>query len=102
MKFLVTKTSDYRGLNRPCEGAKLESFTHIDRIYSKYTGDKWFKEGKNHSVDGEYTIREVDVQKWFIEVQSFEDLITLQEKYGRIIIDKDPVLSIEIYDDWRE
>jgi len=44
---------------------------------------------------------------WTIELKSSDDLLMLMEKYGSLIIDTEdgtnpPMLSIEIYDDYRE
>lgn len=48
--------------------------------------------------------QEMDGDKYYIEVDTLKDLLTLVNKYGPIILDKghNSQYSIEIYDDYRE
>jgi hypothetical protein len=76
MRFLIKRTSDYDGVEKPCEKAKL---------VKPYNPQENAIECKG---------------VWEIEINSLEELIVLSNDVGAELIVS--VGSIEIYDDWRE
>lgn len=117
MKFMVSRTSSFEG--KPCKEAIFEKYVRVDRraastpeeipAFKNYPNtDWWYKEGRNHRKIGKNTIaRDFDDDGWFIEVNSIDELMKLQKKYGEFII-KGPYwgtgydAELEIYDDYRE
>lgn len=112
MKFKISRTSTY--CNQPCIEAVKEKCISIDertvnspdKLNFKYDRENWFTEGTNHRIEDGHIKRDIEDEDWFIEVNTLEDLIEFQEKYGDIIIqkswDNDTIKEIEIYDDYRE
>lgn len=118
MKFIVSRTSDYRANIKPCEEAKMESIVMVETRNFKSIlefdatfGDregKWLSIGENHRFDKNgYIARDnglIDV--WTIEVNSLEELMDFVGKYGNVVVQKcyknDRWYEIEIYDDYRE
>ena len=116
MKYIVDRTSE-SNKNSPCKGAKKELFPtwetrtcnedYYNERYSKTEG-LWRSKGKNHKViKGGYISRQVeDVKLWCIELNTLEDLMTLIENEGRVIIEESYYThespKIEFYDDYRE
>lgn len=118
MKFRITRTSLW-STQKPCEEAVKEKFTRVeirgfksfeefDKKFGEIEGD-WLSIGVNHCINDEgYIQREFpdDAEGWFIEINTLEDLLKLQEKYGDIILSRDwdnpSILKLEIYDDYRE
>lgn len=83
MKFIITRTSTEHGSERPCEEA-------TEQILVK---------DKHWDVDR-------SAELWAIDISTIEELMTLEQKYGELIItrctfDKN-LPEIEIYDSWRE
>ena len=81
MKFLVTRTSIYDYDSPPCEECNKEI-----RLF-KICGKEEYR--------GCFTI----------EINSLEELISFEEKYGKIVIQDNEYFNmkeIEIYDYWRE
>jgi hypothetical protein len=61
----------------------------------------------NHRVVDGYIKRDFEEEAWFIDIETLEDLIKLQNEVKQeLIIGKcfwnDEIQSIEIYDDYRE
>lgn len=120
MKYKVSRTSgSCMDEKQPCEEAFQEPYTYIevravksfeefDKLFAEDEG-KWMSEGKNHCVNKEgYIQREYHNYDngWFIEVNSLEDLMNFNEKYGDIILrkcwDNENINEIEIYDSIRD
>ena len=110
MKFEITRTSGDE--NKPCEEAREEFVEHwqtrtcTEEYFNQKYG-KWREKGKNHKIDKDGNItRQVEDQiAWTIEINSLDELISLYEKYGDIIITKsfcNENKLIEIYDSYRE
>lgn len=89
MKFIISRTSDYRDHSSPCAEAKEDQVARIE------TRDLYCHD------------REM-VNVWTIEIDSIEELIALSRKYGKIIITdhylnvNDGYPTLEIYDSYRE
>lgn len=75
MKYRVTRSSDYKGKERPCTKA-----------YQDESKDMWGN------------------LLWWVDITSLDDLKALMEETGESIIlaDGDYGLEIEIYDSYRE
>lgn len=116
MEFKVTRTSMYEG--KPCKEAVKKRYTRVetrmfknfeefDRRFSNLEG-KWLSKGVNHCVKRGYIQREFpnECEGWFINIDTLEELLAFQKKYGNIILTTDwrnpNVLELEIYDDYRE
>jgi hypothetical protein len=115
MKFRVSRTSIWSEAF-PCEEAKKEPYIRIDRRTSDapekipaFAGkdpEWWYSEGRNHRVVNGMIEREFDTEGWFIEINTLEELMAFEGKYGKVIVsrapDADNMNTIEIYDGWRE
>lgn len=119
MKFKISRTSSWN--DKPCVEAKKMQFERwhtrtcsedeYNRKFSANEG-KWMSRGKNHFITekGYVCRQEEDTSDWGIEINSLDDLLKLQKKYGNLIIQEyyssNPKsinqLEIEIYDDYRE
>jgi len=113
MKFLVKRTSEYRNKRKPCEEAWKEQcvFTE-ERVcddpskLSLCQKELWYQQGTNHRVEDGRIKRDFIEDRWFVSINSLEDLLSFSDKYGKIILSRfveDPnIWEIEIYDDYRE
>jgi len=83
MIYIIRRASIHNGAS-PCEEATLRLFKHKNRVINE----------------------ETDEYEWSIEINTFEELNQLIEKYGDLIIMKDyggyNVPAIKIYDDYIE
>lgn len=106
MKYSISRTSG--GTNPPCEGAVMGFYDReIKFVKGMYSPNEWNSSGKNHREEIDSTGRiimckEIEIECWFIELNSLNELNEISEKHGDIIISKDDVWKIEIYDDYRE
>lgn len=109
MRFLVTRTSLWSE-ERPCEEAKLEQFTKVeewsvDDPQKLYLGETWYRHGVNHRVENGKIKRDFHVKRWFVEINTLEELLAFMRRHGRIILHPELVshdIEIEIYDVWRD
>lgn len=117
MKFIVTRSSSWDDVQKPCEGAIREKYIVVDtRGTSKpeniplspgQSTNWWYEDGTNHRVENGCIARDFEGEGWFIEISSLEELIKFQETVYNSIILSDYSLNhkikeIEIYDDYRE
>lgn len=127
MKFIIRRTTHYEE-SAPIKGAfkMMVPYWHTRTCTEEYfdkhfapTEGKWRSKGKNHKkIKANYnhlskgtwiSRQEEDREVWAIEINSLEELIAFEKKYGDIIIstyqdnegDED-ILVIEIYDGYRE
>lgn len=122
MKFAISRTSAYDSEEEaPCEEAfratvsyikvherTFKSFEEYDRMFGDREG-AWLSKGTNHRLTEVGIARDEGVRQeedWFIEIDSLGKLISFQQKYGDLVLkcskDGNPILSIEIYDCYRE
>jgi len=119
MKFKITRTSILGNDRKPCKEAikerytrievrTFESFEEFDKKFGEIEGN-WLSKGINHSVNQQgYIQREFpnDAVGWFVEINTLDELLKFQEKYGDVILTRDwnnpQVFKLEIYDDYRE
>jgi len=101
----------------PCEGAFRAPYVRVDRRTFKteaehdsngFIGrdgkpDLWRDQGSNHRTWEGGICRDFDDEDWFIEI---DDVIAFMRKHGRLVIGpwflSPEIISIEIYDDYRE
>jgi len=126
MKFKIERTSVWD--SKPCDEAMHGSATYIDRRMTFHLdkagmycpqptleqarqqswGTEFFSKGANHREEKGGVARDLDVENiWVIDIATLEDLLTLQGKYGDLIIKEEDCLegithTIEIYDYYRE
>ena len=121
MEFEITRTSIW-GDEKPCKEAYKKQIIRIDErgfeTFEEHNerlsrDKKWTEEGFNHKIispnnnfDHQHIYREFNDEIWCIKINSLEELLRLQDKYGKIILGtcykNDNIRSLEIYDDWRE
>lgn len=121
MEFRISRTSKGND-EKPCEEAYKKEYIREDergfatpKEFKERFHEDWFSEGFNHRIitntKGNYVndthiIRDFKDEDWFIEINTLEDLLKLEEKYGELIIttfySKENYKEIEIYDDYRE
>lgn len=117
MKFTITRTSLYGDEGKPCEGAIPCEVTIVERRTFKTPEEfdekmscfegKWLEKGTNHRIIDGYIARDIGKKDcWAVEINSLEDLMALQRKYGDLVIETnwadEETPNIEIYDDYRE
>lgn len=116
MKFAVRRTSGWEG--SPCDEAYQDTYTYVDRrsaddprkipAYQHLSNqDWWYGEGNNHRIVDGQIARDFEGRKgWFIDINSLDELLAFQEKYGRLVIESMfgsmDTVEIEIYDSYRE
>jgi hypothetical protein len=113
VEFMVSRTSLWIDV-KPCEEAVKKSYTKIDErpvdspANLKIGPDRvhWYTEGFNHRVEDGHIKRDFEAEAWFVEINSLEELIAFQNKYGDLVLQKSydnpSILKIEIYDTYRE
>jgi hypothetical protein len=115
MKFVVSRTSDMLREGQPCKEAVKLPYLRIDErsvddpkkiAFYGHKDEWWFSEGKNHRVEHGHIKRDYDAEAWFLEINSLDELMKFQEKYGQIVIQRymfnHDILELEIYDSYRE
>jgi len=121
MEFEIRRTSMW-GEEKPCEEAYRKQIIRIDeRCFKTFEehneklprDKKWLEEGFNHKIipankhcNHRHIYREFNDEIWCIKINSLEELLALQDKYGDIILTtcfkNDNIRELEIYDSWRE
>ena len=105
MKFEITRTSQWNSDETPpCEGAiqEVEEITNtykMEKDLSYYEG--YFFNVRTFTENGVKMIELTDKKlRWYLEINSLEELMDFQKKEGSSVILSDN--TIEIYDDYRE
>lgn len=114
MKFIVSRTSMY-GDDKPCDEASKMTYTRIDMRGAddpskipayKENSSLWYDEGTNHRIVKGKIMRDFEETGWFIEINSLEELLEFQKKYGDLVLQhsmwNEEIPEIEIYDYYRE
>lgn len=114
MKYIVSRTSNFWGKNKPCDEAHEEEFIFVDERCiddpnkNPFIAMDWYTDAEffNHRVENGHIKRDRKDKKWVVEIDTLEQLNDFCKKYGNIIIEEafgiPNQLAIEIYDDWRE
>ncbi|MDR2004131.1 MAG: hypothetical protein LBQ74_13960 [Prevotella sp.] len=116
MKYIIKRTSLFLSEQKPYDEAFLTEEISYDYRCSKTikeAKDKhWFESWYNNTTDHIEVsgyIRGTEKEKrqcWAINIETLDDLMKFQAKYGSLIITNsyfnNDLLMIEIYDDYRE
>lgn len=120
MEFMVSRTSLCGSDEKPCEEAVKKPYIEIEErtvddpvkigIYggdAKKANSDWYGYGSNHRVEDGHIKRDFPAEGWFITINSLEELMAFQEKYGNLVLQKSynnpsSIPEIEIYDSYRE
>lgn len=120
MEFVISRTSIWNE-KKPCEEAYRKQIIRIDERGFKTFEEhdtrlnegKWIDRGFNHKIvpankkwNYDHIYREFNDEVWCIKINTLEELLKLQDKYGEIILQKcwenNNLWELEIYDDYRE
>jgi hypothetical protein len=103
--FIVSRTSDYSGQEKPCDDAYRAEAMLVDRRIKGYDPTKtndWLQRGTNHRIeDGQYC-RDMGWDKvWAIDIP---DVMEFVAKHGPCVVsvNREGFHDIEIYDGYRE
>jgi GTP:adenosylcobinamide-phosphate guanylyltransferase len=97
MKFIVSRTTvSLRKSRKPCDEATEADLTPLDYRTVKTLDDAkkkvWYKDwlegGLNHREEAGMVVcdSKIKEKQWVVDIDSLEDLIAFQEKYGEILI----------------
>ncbi|NOX21122.1 MAG: hypothetical protein GXO99_07705 [Nitrospirae bacterium] len=97
MKFLISrKVQSISNTEKPCEEAVKEELTPLDyrtvetleEAKKKIWYKQWYEGGTNHREEDGMVVceRKEKEERWVVEINTLEELIKFQEKYGDIII----------------
>lgn len=121
MEFKISRTSIW-GDKKPCKEAYKKEYIREDERgfaspeeFKEKLDEDWFSKGFNHRIitntkdnydNDTHIIRDFKAEGWFIKINTIEELLKLEEKYGDLIIttlyNNKNIKEIEIYDDYRE
>lgn len=114
MKFEITRTSIFCGEETaPCDGARREKYLRVDRrtvddpMKNPYIGESWYLKGKNHRIEDGQIARDLDCERWVIDIDDLSQLCDFLREHGDLVVSVNydsnpPCMSIEIYDSYRE
>lgn len=97
MKFIVSKRRvSVTERKKPCDEAVEEELTQLDyrtvKTLEEAKGKIWYRDwlecGENHREEGGIVVcdKKEKRRKWVIEINTLEELIRFQEKYGEILL----------------
>lgn len=121
MEFEISRASTWYNV-KPCEEAYKKQIIRMDeRTFETFDehdeclprNKKWLEEGFNHKImpankkfDHQHIYREFNDEIWCIKINSLEELLVLQDKYGDIILStssiNNNIRELKIYDDYIE
>lgn len=113
MKFIVKRTSTCSE-TQPCEEAKRVKLTVTETLGSDNPSDvpyykthplQWSEVGRNHRIIDGKCARDIDRMDWVMNLGSVTAIKDFVNKYGECVIGIDKgagLMTIEIYDDYRE
>jgi hypothetical protein len=103
--FIVLRTSDYSGTNKPCDGAYRAEVLLVDRRAKGYDPTKspdWFQRGTNHRIENGEHCRDMYWDSvWAIDIP---DVMEFVATHGDCVVsvNREGFHEIEIYDSYRE
>ena len=107
MKFIICRASNY--YDSPWEGAVKEPCRRTEHLWLKeHEREAWWAEGYNPRFEEPYAVRDVDCERWWINVEGLADLLNIIEQSGHgVVVDRDKgyvdnPLVITIYDSYLE
>ena len=102
MKFIVSRTSDWKGetsftsrMKQPIEGAKAKKLVSIERKKGKTLdearrrewGEEFFERGSNHREEDGCVVRDMGTEfKWVVEIPTLKELLHLVSREEREIL----------------
>jgi hypothetical protein len=97
MQFVVSRTKvSLKESKKPCDEAREVELTPLDyrtvktleAAQKKIWYKDWIDEGINHREEGGLVVcdRKVKEKQWVIELETLEELIGFENKYGEIMI----------------
>jgi len=94
MKFVIERASSgYYDETPPCKNSIKETLTAYDMYgfksfedYENHTGYNFLNEGFDHKVSANGICRSIKKDYWTIELASLEDLLSLVNSEGRVVI----------------
>ncbi len=107
MKFIIsTKRVHLTETVKPCDEAKEKELTPLDyrdvKTLEEAKGKIWYKSwlegGVHHREENGMVVcdKKVKVKQWVADINSLEDLLTFQNKYGDIVIsDSSPYKEVK-------
>lgn len=108
MLFQIQRASEWDDSVSPCDGSVEGKITCVDHRWKIKDKDEWLSKGTNHrqNPDGTFDRDIGECVRFFIEINTLEELWDFQEKYGELIIGKSildgQTPHITIYDDYIE
>jgi len=104
MRFKIYRTSIHDLEAQPHQKAFRAKTIVRDEVRKDWDGgtrEEWRENGFNHRTEGDFLVRDLEVERWFIEINSLEELITFAKEVNQegIIFNDE---TIEIYDSYRE
>lgn len=118
MKYIVERTSDMNNKIPPCEGVYkgkaeyIQTRTCSENYFNEHHSEReglWRDHGFDHkeTENGWITRRMEDVDVWFIDLNTMDDLMKfIENNGGSVVIEKywqnEKDWCIEIYDGYRE
>lgn len=80
------------GTRKPCEGAYQKQGVLISEskpMHPKYQDLKYYpaftSDGINHRIENKWMIRDIPDETWYVEINSLEDLLSLQKEVGETL-----------------
>jgi hypothetical protein len=106
-RFVVSRVSDSRGTNLPCDGAERGTYVYRDQIRQQYKPDDWEATGANHRGNKSMAYRDLERECWYVEIATLDDLLRFVQKHGDVIVGNafmapPNVPAIAIYDGYVE
>lgn len=116
MRFVISRTSEWRGENAPHpdayrqDGLKwstdqrtCKTFAEFDERHSHREGT-WLSKGRNHEQLPDRISREVSESGafWYIDLPDLQALVAFAKANGELVLSCDVEPEIEIYDHYRE
>ena len=107
MKFIIsTKTVSLTDSKKPCDEATEQALTLLDirdvKTLDEAKGKIWYKSwiegGENHREENGMIVsdKKVKVNQWVVDINSLEELLAFQGKYGDIVIsDSSPYREVK-------
>ncbi|MCK9417991.1 MAG: hypothetical protein M0R70_01275 [Nitrospirae bacterium] len=107
MKFIVsTKSVSLTQSKKPCNEANEIGLTPLDfrdvKTLEEAKGKIWYKNwidnGENHREENGIIVsdKKVKVNQWVVDINSLEELLSFQNKYGDIVIsDSSPYKEVQ-------
>ena len=104
MIYELQRASNYKvGCDESYSKTLKKTISFPAPVKSRYN---WFDFGENHREENGRLLKEIDKDYFFIEINSMDELIALELKYGELIIGEsdcgEAKFKIIIYDDYIE